>query len=94
MSKSHGRSSPTLKSGDSGQKRSDALQIAQTSPAGLAMTSDRTWTLPRHLSVIDEKLMAVPRPETLNDLYCACHRVTARASLSHAISRRGSWPLP
>jgi len=59
MSNSHGRASPTLKSGSSGQIRSDALQIAQMSPAGLAMMSDKTWTLARHLSVIDEKLMAV-----------------------------------
>ena len=83
MSKSHGRSSPTLKSGNSGQIRSDALQIAQTSPAGLAMTSDKTWTLARHLSVIDEKLMAVAAGDIKRLMLCVPPRHGKSELVSH-----------
>src|SRR5665647_1645102 len=71
MLKSHRRSSPTQKCVRSGQKHSDALPIAQTSPAGLALiTTNGKWQLANHLSLIDEKLMAVAAGDIKRLMLC------------------------
>ena len=53
------------------------------SPAGLAMTSDKTWTLARHLSVIDEKLMAVAGGDIKRLMLCVPPRHGKSELVSH-----------